>query len=213
MTQKVEGTELRFSTKQRGIPSVSITGITAAKSPVVTAATHGLKDGDVIEITGASVSALNQMHTVAVLTGGTFALPGLDLSMFSTITAGGSFKTVVMSQFCDATSIDLSEYEVNSENKNTFCKKDKSFNVELGTMSVGFYAHSDDEQQSYLRDSGKNLEVVMVQFRPKGAAMLRGFLGQVTSANISGDVDGDYEGTLEISLLTFSQDVELDLVP
>ena len=138
MTQKVEGTELRFSTKQRGTPSVTITGITAAKSPVVTAATHGLKDGDVIEITGASVSALNQMHTVAVLTGGTFALPGLDLSMFSTITAGGSFKTVVMSQFCDATSIDLSEYEVNSENKNTFCKKDKSFNVELGTMSVGF---------------------------------------------------------------------------
>ena len=79
MTQKVEGTELRFSTKQRGAPSVSITGVTAAKNPVVTAATHGLKDGDVIEITGASVSALNQMHTVAVLTEGTFALPGLDL--------------------------------------------------------------------------------------------------------------------------------------
>ena len=213
MTQKVEGTELRFSTKQRGTPSVSITGITAAKSPVVTAAAHGLKDGDVIEITGATVSALNQMHTVAVLTEGTFALPGLDLSMFSTITAGGSFKTVVMSQLCDATSIDLSEYEVNSENKNTFCRKDKSFNVELGTMSVGLYAHSDDEHQTYLRNSGKKLEVIMIQFMPKGAKWLRGFLGQVTSANISGDVDGDYEGTLEISLLTFSQDVELDLVP
>ena len=98
MTQKVEGTELRFSTKQRGTPSTSITSITAAKDPVVTATAHGLKDGDVIEITGASASSLNQMHTVAVLTENTFALPGLDLSMFSTITAGGSFKTVTMSQ-------------------------------------------------------------------------------------------------------------------
>ena len=213
MTQKVEGTLLRTSTAGRGASSTSITSVTAAVDPVVTAAAHGLKDGDVIEITGATVSALNQMHTVAVLTEGTFALPGLDLSMFSTITAGGSFKTVVMSQLCDATSIDLSEYEVNSENKNTFCRKDKSFNVELGTMSVGLYAHSDDEHQTYLRNSGKKLEVIMIQFMPKGAKWLRGFLGQVTSANISGDVDGDYEGTFEISLLTFSQDVELDLVP
>ncbi len=213
MTQKVEGTLLRTSTAGRGASSTSITSVTAAVDPVVTAAAHGLKDGDVIEITGATVSALNQMHTVAVLTEGTFALPGLDLSMFSTITAGGSFKTVVMSQLCDATSIDLSEYEVNSENKNTFCRKDKSFNVELGTMSVGLYAHSDDEHQTYLRNSGKKLEVIMIQFMPKGAKWLRGFLGQVTSANISGDVDGDYEGTLEISLLSFSQDVELDLVP
>ena len=55
MTQKVEGTELRFSTKQRGTPSVTITGITAAKSPVVTAATHGLKDGDVIYDTQSSL--------------------------------------------------------------------------------------------------------------------------------------------------------------
>lgn len=213
MTQKVEGTLLRTSTAGRGASSTSITSVTAAVDPVVTAAAHGLKDGDVIEITGATVSALNQMHTVAVLTAGTFALPGLDLSMFSTITAGGSFKTVVMSQLCDATSIDLSEYEVNSENKNTFCRKDKSFNVELGTMSVGLYAHSDDKHQTYLRNSGKKLEVIMIQFMPKGAKWLRGFLGQVTSANISGDVDGDYEGTLEISLLSFSQDVELDLVP
>ena len=213
MTQKVEGTLLRTSTAGRGASSTSITSVTATIDPVVTAAAHGLKDGDVIEITGATVSALNQMHTVAVLTEGTFALPGLDLSMFSTITAGGSFKTVVMSQLCDATSIDLSEYEVNSENKNTFCRKDKSFNVELGTMSVGLYAHSDDEHQTYLRNSGKKLEVIMIQFMPKGAKWLRAFLGQVTSANISGDVDGDYEGTLEISLLTFSQDVELDLVP
>ena len=213
MTQKVEGTLLRTSTAGRGASSTSITSVTAAVDPVVTAAAHGLKDGDVIEITGATVSALNQMHTVAVLTEGTFALPGLDLSMFSTITAGGSFKTVVMSQLCDATSIDLSEYEVNSENKNTFCRKDKSFNVELGTMSVGLYAHSDDEHQTYLRNSGKKLEVIMIQFMPKGAKWLRGFLGQVTSANISGDVDGDYEGMLEISLLSFSQDVELDLVP
>ena len=213
MTQKVEGTLLRTSIAGRGASSTSITSVTAAVDPVVTAASHGLKDGDVIEITGATVSALNQMHTVAVLTEGTFVLPGLDLSMFSTITAGGSFKTVVMSQLCDATSIDLSEYEVNSENKNTFCRKDKSFNVELGTMSVGLYAHSDDEHQTYLRNSGKKLEVIMIQFMPKGAKWLRGFLGQVTSANISGDVDGDYEGTLEISLLTFSQDVELDLVP
>lgn len=213
MAQKVYGTELRFSTKQRGTVSTTITSVTNAKHPVVTAAAHGLKDGDVVDITGASVSLLNGMHTVAVLSEDTFALAGADTSMLNSIASGGTYKTVVMSQFCDATSIDLSEFEVNSENKNTFCRKDKQFSVDLGTMSVGFLAHSDDEQQTYLRDSGKNLEEIMIHFRPKDAKILRGFLGQVTSANISGDVDGEYEGTLEISLLTFSQDVELDLVP
>ena len=64
MTQKVEGTELRFSTKQRGTPSTSITSITAAKDPVVTATAQGLKDGNVIELTVATAVSLTQRHPV-----------------------------------------------------------------------------------------------------------------------------------------------------
>lgn len=210
MAQPVDGTEVRFSTKDRGGSAKTMTAITLVEDPVVTCEGHGLSNGDAIEISGSSLKDLNRMHTIALVDENSFVLPGFDLSKIKTaIATPGTFKTVVMTQFCDATGFDIDEFSVSSENKNTVCRKTKTFTVELGSVSVDFESDSDDPLQNDLRKSGKKLKPVLMQLRRADAYQLRGYLMQITSFPENGDAEGTWEGSFDAELLSFSQDVDM----
>ncbi|AUZ06356.1 hypothetical protein ADP71_31780 [Vitreoscilla sp. C1] len=209
MTQPVFGTMVRFSTDGRGTTAKSMTAITTVENPVVTASAHSLKDGDVIEISGSSYKDLNRMHTIAVVDENSFILAGFDLSKSQAILIPGSFKTVTMMQFCDVTGFDFNEFEVSSETKNTVCRKAKTFTVEMGGISLDFVSDDADALQKHLRESGKKLKPIIMQFQREGSNQLRGYLAQVTNFNETGEADGDWEGSMDTELLSFSQDVEI----
>ncbi|MDD2657195.1 MAG: ubiquitin-activating E1 FCCH domain-containing protein [Candidatus Pacebacteria bacterium] len=77
----------------------TITGITNANPPVVTATAHGFTDGDEVRITGVlGMTEVNQglvnAYTVANKTTNTFELSGIDSSAWGSYTSGGSAQVV-----------------------------------------------------------------------------------------------------------------------
>lgn len=77
-------------------PSTSITAITKANPGVVTAASHGLSNGQTVLITNVSgmTEVNNTLFTVAGVTTNTFQLSGVDTSSYTTYTSGGRVDLV-----------------------------------------------------------------------------------------------------------------------
>lgn len=72
---------------------ITITAISNASTAVVTAAAHGLSNGDIIEITSGWSRLTDKIVRVANVTSGTFELEGIDTSSTSIYPAGGGTGT------------------------------------------------------------------------------------------------------------------------
>jgi hypothetical protein len=77
--------------------TTAITGITQANPAVVTAASHGLSNGDRVFIAsvGGMTEVNNREFTVAGATANTFELSGIDSSAFTAYTSGGTVGKIV----------------------------------------------------------------------------------------------------------------------
>jgi hypothetical protein len=83
----------------QGLGPVAITGITNANPPVVTAPNHGFSNGMTVQITGVlGMTQINQApsqaYTIANCTTNTFTLVGMDTTLYSPYTSGGSVSQV-----------------------------------------------------------------------------------------------------------------------
>jgi hypothetical protein len=88
-----------------GSPSLVLTGITKAAPPVVTAAGHGLADGDVVKLNGVGgmTEVNNGVFIVNVLSSSTFELLGVDATGYGTYTSGGRIDEATLSNWCEIT--------------------------------------------------------------------------------------------------------------
>lgn len=88
-----------------GSSSIAITAITQANPPVVTAAAHGLADGDVVKIVGVvGMTELNdEIFVVQNVDTNTFELADVSASAYGAYVSGGSVQEAVFSNFCELT--------------------------------------------------------------------------------------------------------------
>lgn len=73
---------------------ITVTAISNADPGVVSAAAHGLSDGDIIEVTSGWSRLTDKMVRVDSSTTGTFALEGIDTTSTSVYASGGGTGTV-----------------------------------------------------------------------------------------------------------------------
>ena len=83
----------------QGLGPVEITGISNANPPVVVAPNHGFSNGMNVQITGVQGmtqinQAPSQAYTIANCTTNTFTLAGMDTTLYSPYTSGGSVSQV-----------------------------------------------------------------------------------------------------------------------
>lgn len=86
---------VRSGLQLQGIGPATITGITNANPPVVSAAAHGFSNGQTVQITGVlGMTEINQdateAYTVSGVTTDSFELAGMDTTAFGTYTGGGT---------------------------------------------------------------------------------------------------------------------------
>jgi hypothetical protein len=74
--------------------AISITAASNANPAVLTAAAHGLANGDLVEVTSGWSRINNRIFRVILSAAGTFALEGLDSSNTVTYTPGGGVGSV-----------------------------------------------------------------------------------------------------------------------
>lgn len=93
--------------------STTITGATQANPCVITAAAHGLTNGNSVVISGVGgMTELNNRHfTVANVTTDTFELSGVNSSAYTAFTSGGTVKRIVEVTTTYATA-DLNDLQV-----------------------------------------------------------------------------------------------------
>ena len=108
--------------------ATTITGITKANPGVVTAASHGLSNGDWVVITGvAGMTQVNNRHfQVAGATTNTFQLSGVNTSGYDTYTSSGSVAKII------EVATDYTEAEID----------DLSFAQSADTLYIAHEAHA-----------------------------------------------------------------------
>lgn len=74
--------------------AINITAASNASPAVLTAAAHGLANGDLVEVTSGWSRINNRIFRVSLSAAGTFALEGLDTSNTTTYTPGGGVGSV-----------------------------------------------------------------------------------------------------------------------
>ena len=74
--------------------AISITAASNASPAVLTAAAHGLANGDLVEVTSGWSRINNRIDRASLAAAGTFALEGLDSSNTTTYTPGGGVGSV-----------------------------------------------------------------------------------------------------------------------
>jgi len=86
-------------------PNPAITAITKADPPVVTAAGHGLEDGDVVKIADVvGMTEVNdELFVVSNKTNDTFELTDVRGAGYGTYSSGGEIQKVTFSNFCELT--------------------------------------------------------------------------------------------------------------
>lgn len=101
---KWQGSKVEISTAFDSA-ALDITAITKANPAVVSAAAHGLEDGDVVEITGVvGMTEVNgRRFVVEELSTGTFALIGVDSTAYGAYVSGGEAVAATFANFCEMT--------------------------------------------------------------------------------------------------------------
>jgi len=111
MALKTQGTFVRVTSAT--IAPDNITAITAAAPPVVTCGTHGIANGAIVVIqnAGGMVQLNNRAYVVANVSGTTLELKGIDATLYTPYTSGGTVTEQTMLQIGEVTDIQLFQGE------------------------------------------------------------------------------------------------------
>lgn len=124
-------------------PSTALTAITKANPAVVTAASHGLVDGDVVKITGVvgMTEVNNGVFAVEYVSGTQFKLVDTDSSGYGTYTSGGLIDEGTFSNLCELTNYNRQGGTSPEIAATTICSTAQEFEVGLpdfGTTQIDF---------------------------------------------------------------------------
>jgi len=188
----------------------TITGITAADPGVVSIATHGYTDGDVVKISGlAAPTTLNdKLFVVDGALSGTFELAGTDTSGLDAFAAGSpstdsKAQKVTFSDFCELTGANQQDGAADQIEVTTICSDAKEFEQGLsdsGTIQLDYNAAPLSTVQTALRAAkvaGSQI-AVKIAFPSGGGTVI--VIGTVQQQSIQGQVNGVWTGSCTLKL-------------
>jgi len=184
-------------------PSRAITGITKANPAVVTSASHGLVDGDVVKITGVvGMTEVNdEVFVVNVLTSSTYQLVGANSTDYTAYASGGRFDKGAFSNFCELTGYNRAGQAKPEIDSTSLCSDAAEYELGLrdfGTTQLDFKFAPQTTIQSALKEfdeSGDKL-AVRVDLPKSGGRMVQ--LGFVQQTSEQAAVNGIWTGSLTI---------------
>lgn len=196
---KFQGSTIAVST---GVGTArTITAITKANPAVVSAASHGFANGDVVLIEAVvGMAELNGgYYVVSAQTAGTFALTGVDSTLYGTYTSGGTAKGATMSNFCELTGYNRSGGTSPEIAATSLCSTAQEFEVGLpdyGTTQIDFNFAPKSAIQTAVAlayNTGAPAAVRIVLPNAGGTVVQVGYIQQTSE---TGSVNGIWTGSL-----------------
>ena len=199
-----QGTHFYISQLGATSAAIAITGISKAKPAVVSAAAHGLKNGDVVALDGiVGMTELNGVSApVKVLSAGTFALVGIDSTDYTSYSSGGDATPLVFIETCQHKSYSGFDGQASEKDRTTMCSTAK----EKGTGLQDFGGMS--AEMNYVEDDPFQVEFKLAKFDnlgrwfkiQKANKYWKIWFGYPRSLSDSGAVDGDNTGTASVTI-------------
>ncbi len=181
----------------------TITAITRANPCVVSATTHGFANGDIVLIEGVvGMTELNGgLYVVSAAATGTFALTGVDSTLYSTYTSGGTARAATMSNFCELTGYNRSGGTSPEIAATSLCSTSQEFEVGLpdyGTTQIDFNFAPKTAIQTAIQAAYKSgaATPVRVVLPNTGGTVVQ--IGYVQQTSETGSVNGLWTGSMTL---------------
>jgi hypothetical protein len=188
----------------------TVTAITAADPPVVSAAAHGFTLGDVVKL--ANIDAPTQLddgvYPVDNPLTGSFELAGVDGSAYDAFDAGSPNATatpVTFSEFCELTGVNQQDGSADQEEVSTICSTAKEFEQGLadsGTLQLDFNWAGNETVQAALRAgrrSGDQLAFRVTMPGTGGSVIMIGTVQQTSFSGSTGQSVWKASATIKLS--------------
>jgi hypothetical protein len=197
MADRTQGSTARISSAKAA--AKTITGITAANPPVVTATAHGYANGAVIEISG--VVGMTQVNgrafTVANQTANTFELKGVNGTAFTPYQSGGSAFLHTMTEIEEVQSVSRSGGDAERIETTHMKSEARQYVAGLknsGDVSITVNIDDTGPGQAALRGHiGTGVSTAMSITKPSGR--VETFLVQMSGFDESLGVNAIHQGT------------------
>lgn len=137
---KFHGSQIRVLVgyDPEGSSAIAISSITQADPPLVTTATHGLEDGDIVRFSddvGGMTELRGIVAVVDVQSATTFTLPDYDSTDYAAYTSGGSVDIGNWSNFCELTNYNRAGGSAAEIPATSLCST--AVEIELGLRDFG----------------------------------------------------------------------------
>jgi len=186
----------------------TVTNITAAEPPVVSAAAHGFILGSVVKL--ANIDAPTQLDdgTFAVdnpLTG-TFELAGQDgtgYDAFDSGSPGATATPVTFSPFCELTSFNQQDGGADQVEVTGWCSTAKEFEQGLsdsGTLQLDYNLAPNETVQTAIREAKLAGDKLAFKITFPGDGGMAIMIGTVQQTSFQGAVNGVFTGSATIKL-------------
>lgn len=203
---KFNGSTFSVGTSLGGVsPSSPISAISQTDPAIITSASHGRSQADVIKIynAGGATQFNGNLYVVDDTTTDTFSLAGEDNTNGAAYTSGGKFDTLQFSEFCELTGVNQQDAGADEIEVSTICSEAKEFEQGLsdsGTLQLDYNAAPNTTVQSYLKTAKEAGDYVAVKivFPNSGGTII--MIGTVQSQSIQGAVNDVWKGSATIKL-------------
>lgn len=185
-------------------PSKTITAITNADPAVVSVASHGLSDGDVVKLSNVDgmTEVDNEVYIVNVLTSGTFELVDIDSTDYGVYSgSAGRMDKADFSNFCELSNYNRQGGSKSEIDATSLCSTAKEYELGLpdfGQTQMDFFYAPQTAIQTAMRSfdaSGDKIAVKVTLPRSGGIRTLLGFVQQLSE---SAGVDGIWTASMTI---------------
>lgn len=179
-----------------GVATTGITAITKANPAVVTKAAHGLVDGDIVKLSaiGGMVELNDQIFVVEQLSTDTFALIGVDSTLYNSFTTAGSFQKATLSGSCEVTNYSGPSGSTSESETETNCGKAVDFgSPDPGSVTLGFHMAPNDFQNA-LEAARRSVSDIILKTTIAGGGGVMYDKGVITQTQRDGSPSGPWTG-------------------
>ncbi len=193
--------------------AISVSAISKANPAVVSATGHGLLDGEVVRVTGATgMTELNGgVYIVEAINANSFSLLGTDSTGYGTYVSGAVVDVATMSTYCQLTGYNQQGGSSPEIPTTTICSTAAEYVLGLpdyGTTQLDYLFSLNDTVQQAIKaaDLSKDVIAVRVVLPEDGGRMVQ--LGFVQQTSVQGGNDASWTGSATIRNTGARQDFE-----
>jgi hypothetical protein len=204
VAHKFQGTSIAITTAfATASPAVTITAITRANPPVVSATGHGLVEGNVVEFNDVvGMTELNgRRFVVGDVTANTFELADVDATAYGAYTSGGTVLEAAFSNFCELTGYNRQGGASAEIDVTTICSTGQEFLLGLpdfGTTQIDYNFAPEVGVQQAIEAAYRSGELIAVRVTLPNGGGERIQMGYVQQTSETASVGGVWTASMTI---------------